>query len=104
MAKHYEELGGDCIYFGKPQVAHFEACLRKLGLDPSTVAHVGDSLHHDVAGANAAGVSSVFVTSGIHQDDFEEPIGSLPASESLEALFKRTDNVVPDHVVSTFRL
>ena len=30
------------------------------------VAHVGDSLHHDVVGANAAGIDSIFVLGGIH--------------------------------------
>ncbi|KAL7528873.1 hypothetical protein ACHAXR_002682 [Thalassiosira sp. AJA248-18] len=30
------------------------------------VLHVGDSLEHDVAGANAAGIDSVFVLGGIH--------------------------------------
>ena len=32
MAKRYEEMGGNVIYFGKPYVEHFEACIRDLGI------------------------------------------------------------------------
>ena len=33
------------------------------------IAHVGDSLHHDVAGANSAGIDSIFIMGGIHSDE-----------------------------------
>jgi ribonucleotide monophosphatase NagD (HAD superfamily) len=33
------------------------------------VAHVGDSLEHDIVGANAAGIDSIFVIGGIHAKD-----------------------------------
>ena len=37
------------------------------------IAHVGDSIQHDVAGANAvAGIDSIFIMGGIHSDVFEE--------------------------------
>ena len=45
--------------FGKPNPLHFHACLRNLGISFDTnaklipgVAHVGDSLDHDIVGAN----------------------------------------------------
>lgn len=62
IAHHYEQMGGQCKNFGKPREEHFYACLRELNLDANRVAHVGDSLHHDIAGANAAGISNVFIT------------------------------------------
>ena len=55
LAQAYAEMGGAVTYFGKPYQPGFAACLSLLpsGTDPSRVLHVGDSLEHDVAGANA---------------------------------------------------
>ena len=105
IAARYETLGGSCETFGKPAVEHFEACIRTLGLDKSRVAHVGDSLHHDIAGAVRAGIPSVFVTSGIHKNDFGTNFGELPAPDVLEALMeKEGGDIRPTHVVPAFRL
>jgi HAD superfamily hydrolase (TIGR01509 family) len=41
----------------KPDPAIFTSALRRLGAQASTCWHVGDSLHHDVEGALAAGLS-----------------------------------------------
>lgn len=41
--------------FGKPNPRHFHACLKNLGISLKSipgVAHVGDSLEHDIVGAN----------------------------------------------------
>ena len=73
IAERYSKKGGAVRHFGKPNPRHFHACLENLGikLESNTmsipsVAHVGDSLEHDVAGANAAGIDSIFVLGGIH--------------------------------------
>ena len=105
IAARYEALGGSCRTFGKPDVEHFEACIRTLGLDKSRVAHVGDSLHHDIAGAVGAGIPNVFVTSGIHKKDFGTGFGELPAADVLEALMeKEGGDIRPTHIVPAFRL
>jgi len=119
IARRYEEMGGKVASFGKPHVSHFEACLRELGAAEngrSRVVHVGDSLHHDVAGANAAGIDCVFVTGGIHHDDLMglgesmtkaeremTPVGIMPEKEALAALFKR-EGIVPKLVVPMFQM
>lgn len=36
------------------------------GVDPCDCITVGDSLHHDIKGANAAGIDSAFIAGGIH--------------------------------------
>lgn len=104
IAQKYEAMGGDCTYFGKPHAEHFEACLRDLGLDPSKVAHVGDSLHHDIAGANDAGISSIFITGGIHCDDFDCDckIGEMPPEDSLKQLFEKEKHT-PTYVAPLFQ-
>jgi len=45
----------------KPHAAMFRHGLAALGLEAGDVLHVGDSLRADVAGANAAGIRSVWV-------------------------------------------
>lgn len=103
IANRYKELGGECMMFGKPAPQHFRACLEALGddVDPTRVVHVGDSLHHDIGGANAAGIDSIFVASGIHKDDLRISFGEDPSEEALCRLFLAQD-VEPTHVVSTF--
>jgi ribonucleotide monophosphatase NagD (HAD superfamily) len=104
IASRYEEMGGTCTTFGKPHVEHFQACIDSLGIDKSRVAHVGDSLHHDIAGAAAAGVPNIFVTSGIHAKELGTSFGDLPERDCLESLFEEYDSVEPTHVVPAFRL
>jgi 2-haloalkanoic acid dehalogenase type II len=59
----------------KPDVAIFQYALRKADLEPGAVLFVGDSLHHDVAGAHAAGLRAVHVTGQ----------GPTPMTDGLEA-------------------
>jgi len=103
VLQRYQDLGASHVYsFGKPDVAHFEACLQDVGLERGKVAHVGDSLHHDVAGANACGVDSIFVTGGVHSKELG-PVGVLPSEAALQQLFD-DEGQVPTHVVPMFRL
>jgi len=103
IADLYTNLGGKCTSFGKPHVPHFEACVNALGVPKDKVAHVGDSLHHDVAGANASGIASVFVTGGIHREELGAELGTLPDRESLEKLFKKHGQT-PTHVIPLVRI
>ena len=102
ISQRYEEMGGKCVSFGKPHVPHFEACLRDLGLAKDRVAHVGDSLHHDIAGSNSTGIASVFVTGGVHRDELGSDLGVLPEKASLASLFEKHSQT-PTHVVPMFR-
>jgi len=71
LARRYEELGGDVLYYGKPHKPIYDSCLRLLGNpDPSRVLAIGDSLRTDIAGAAGIGMDSVLVVSGIHEQEF----------------------------------
>ena len=59
----YERMGGDARWMGKPHKAVFEMAQEMLG---GKLLMVGDSLRTDIAGAQAAGLDTVFVQSGIH--------------------------------------
>jgi len=89
--------------FGKPHVEHFEACLKKLGLGKDKVVHVGDSLHHDVKGANDTGIDSLFVVGGIHRTELGKELNVLPNQDDLAKLFAKHSQT-PTHVVPMFRL
>ena len=102
IAKRYEEMGGKCYYFGKPFRDHFITCVESLNLE--RVAHVGDSLHHDIKGANSAGIDSIFVTGGIHYEELQaSDINSLPPKENLDDLFQKV-GITPTYVIPMFRL
>lgn len=120
IAERYEELGGRVIYFGKPHRPAFDAALAMLAaeaqIDPARVLHIGDSLAHDVCGASAAGVDSLFVAGGIHAEELgidevggggevERTAGTQlvqqPSNEALQRLFKAYD-ASPTYSTSTF--
>ena len=46
----------------KPRPEIFHAVLGRLGVDPSRAVHVGDHLRDDVAGADAVGLRTIWVT------------------------------------------
>ncbi|KAG1707226.1 hypothetical protein DVH05_026420 [Phytophthora capsici] len=97
IAKLYEEMGGEVIYFGKPMKEHFEVCLRLANVeDKSKVVHIGDSLHHDIQGAKNTGVDSIFIAGGVHAKELnvnawgntEEELCVKP--DLLEELLRKT--------------
>ena len=90
VAAMYEQMGGSVLYVGKPHPPIYGACLDALdGLQPSEIVAVGDSVEHDVRGANGMEIDCCFVTSGIHADRF--PADATPAEReaSLADLCQR---------------
>ncbi|MCR9105612.1 MAG: HAD family hydrolase [Gammaproteobacteria bacterium] len=51
-----EEVGAS-----KPHPALFEAALQATGADPHRIVHVGDDPHHDIGGAKAMGLKTVWM-------------------------------------------
>ncbi|HWD57859.1 MAG TPA: TIGR01459 family HAD-type hydrolase [Stellaceae bacterium] len=85
LAVHYEEIGGEVRWHGKPYPSVYESTLRLLGIaDQRRVLAVGDSLRTDIAGANGAGIDSLLIAGqGIHLDEFA-PTGT-PDIARIEA-------------------
>ena len=77
IAELYRELGGEVIFYGKPHRPIYERAIelaaerrgRPTPLD--RVLAIGDSVRTDLAGAHGFGIDCLFVTRGIHSDDFE---------------------------------
>ncbi|WP_436347499.1 HAD family hydrolase [Natronorubrum sp. FCH18a] len=72
----------------KPDAAPFEYALGELGVAPDAAIHVGDSLHADIAGANAMGIDSAWIDLG--RDDRDgvehEPTYELSSLEAFETI------------------
>jgi HAD superfamily hydrolase (TIGR01459 family) len=103
LADRYRELGGEFVERGKPDPAIYPPCLELLGIsDKSKVLAVGDALHTDIAGANAAGIDSLLTTCGIHAAELGTGWGEEPDPEKLENLY-RQHGQRPVAVISTFR-
>ncbi len=91
LAARYEGLGGEVFYHGKPHAPIYAAALARLGLDDrARVLAVGDSLRTDVAGARAAGLDSLFVTSGIYAEELGVRPFAAPEPARLAALYARS--------------
>ena len=66
LAEIFKELGGKVIYFGKPHPEIYKFCIKK----DEKVLIVGDNMRTDIKGANNMKFDSLFITNGIHKDEF----------------------------------
>lgn len=98
LAQRYEALGGPVRWHGKPYRSVYETCLARLGTaDRSRILAVGDSLRTDIAGAAGAAIASLFITGGIHAEDFAGAEGGLDSARLAGAL--RDHGCRPDFVM-----
>ena len=77
IAELYRELGGEVVFYGKPHRPIYE---RAMALAAERRGHpapldrvlaIGDSVRTDLTGALGFGIDCLFVTRGIHSEDFE---------------------------------
>ena len=66
LAAIFEKLGGKVVYFGKPYPAIYNFCIKKN----ETVLVIGDNARTDIKGANNMKFDSLFITGGVHKDEF----------------------------------
>jgi HAD superfamily hydrolase (TIGR01459 family) len=93
LAQHYEGLGGDVRWHGKPFHSVYETCFELLGVkDHSRIVGVGDALRTDIAGASGAGIDSLFVTGGIHGQALGVSMGETPRQEVLDILYEGSEH------------
>ena len=67
IAKIFESLGGKVEYFGKPHKEIYKMCFNIK----EKVLAVGDNLRTDIKGANNVNVDSIFISSGVHRNEFK---------------------------------
>ena len=101
IADRYEAMGGRVIWHGKPHLAIYRRALELLDLPRDRVLAIGDNLATDIAGARAAGIDSLLVLGGIHQEVLGISPGDLPDPASLQRLVDKAGHG-PDAVAALF--
>jgi HAD superfamily hydrolase (TIGR01459 family) len=77
IAELYRELGGEVIFYGKPHRPIYQRAMALAAerqghaIELNRVLAIGDSVRTDLAGAHGFGIDCLFVTRGIHAEDFE---------------------------------
>jgi HAD superfamily hydrolase (TIGR01459 family) len=92
IAELYQELGGEVTWIGKPFPEIYRAAAELAGVeDPRDILCVGDSVEHDVAGANRFGAFAALVRTGI--------LAGFSREELAGEIGRR--RAVPDYVVES---
>jgi HAD superfamily hydrolase (TIGR01459 family) len=77
IAELYRELGGEVTFYGKPHRPIYERAMalaaerRGHPAPLNKVLAIGDSVRTDLTGALGFGIDCLFVTRGIHSEEFE---------------------------------
>ncbi|KAM3327539.1 hypothetical protein P3S68_033931 [Capsicum galapagoense] len=102
LAATYEKLGGEVKWMGKPDKIIYKSSMEMAAVDASDCIAVGDSLHHDIKGANAAEIVSPFITGGIHATELGlTKFGEVADDDSVHALASK-NNAYPTYVLPLF--
>lgn len=93
IADLYAEMGGPVTWIGKPFPEIYGAALDMLGNpDPADVVCIGDSIEHDIAGSEGAGLAAALVKTGILEQ----------ASDADKARLFAEHGATPDFLLRTF--
>jgi HAD superfamily hydrolase (TIGR01459 family) len=95
IAKVYQEMGGIVHWHGKPQKEIYMMCKELVGGWNNAIA-IGDSLDHDIAGANVSSLSSIFITSGIHSTEISDQKSIIDLSNKY--------SVKPNYYLDWFKI
>jgi len=80
VAKVFEQIGGSVVYVGKPYPDIYNFC---KGEDEKILV-IGDNILTDIKGANNMKFDSLFITQGIHKQEFDKSV-----VENYDQILKR---------------
>ncbi|HPD83188.1 MAG: TIGR01459 family HAD-type hydrolase [Alphaproteobacteria bacterium] len=106
LARYYEDAGGIVHHMGKPYSAIFKYCvelLRAKEIYPSHTVMLGDTMAHDVLGANALGIDTCLFKSGLHAANFMHCSTLKEVDNTLKNLIIQYNNVMPTYLVDEMR-
>ena len=99
LAADYAAAGGRVVYIGKPHPLIYQHAVKKsVKISPRRILAVGDSLSHDIAGAQRVGIASALVIEGIHHEELGNPAEAAAFESRLAALEQRY-HARPDYVM-----
>ena len=78
IAKIFEGIGGEVVYFGKPHKEVYKMCFNSN----EKVLAVGDNLRTDIKGANNLNIDCIFISQGVHRDEYKD-------TSEIESLLKK---------------
>ena len=73
----------DEVGLAKPSPRIFHLTLEQLGVTPGRAIHVGDTLEHDIAGAKAAGMGSLWINHGNGRSPDPAPDAAVGSMEQV---------------------
>ncbi len=91
LAEHYETLGGNSSYIGKPYPDVYHQCFAMFNDVPKErIVAVGDNLDTDILGGNQAGIDTLLITGGVLSVAFghapeERPDGTILKAAIMDA-------------------
>jgi len=85
IAKVFEELGGQVVYFGKPHKEVYNMCFSQ----GEKVLAIGDNLRTDIKGANNLNLDCIFISEGVHREEYNNisELNSLLKKYKVKANF-----------------
>lgn len=105
LARLYEEMGGESLYFGKPHAPVYDLARRRLAkirpVDDSRILCIGDGIHTDIQGGIAEGLDTLFVTGGLQAADFGPDVEN-PDPAKLRA-FLEAEQLSPTAAIGRLR-
>jgi HAD superfamily hydrolase (TIGR01459 family) len=86
IARLYETMGGQIVYYGKPYPAVFERAVAELRARGAAqrLLVIGDGIETDILGAQRMGLDALFIGGGIHGEQLKEH------PEALANLFRKS--------------
>ncbi|MCB1487220.1 MAG: TIGR01459 family HAD-type hydrolase [Bauldia sp.] len=92
LAERYAGIGGETVVLGKPHRPIYETAMARFAglaggpVDRSAILAIGDAIATDLRGANDFGLDVLFVTAGIHAEEYGER--ENPDAEKVSAFLK----------------
>ena len=88
VAKIFEEIGGEVVYFGKP---YPEVYKQSYDTNNKKIIAIGDNLRTDIKGANNMNYDSIVITNGVHKIEFDqENIEKVLRGYDVKATFSQS--------------
>lgn len=103
LADRFVAMGGHVVWYGKPNANVYRAVQRRCPDIPARrFLMIGDSVEHDIAGAQQVGFQSALIRGGIHAGDFADAIDDDEISRTCERLVAQCRIRLPDFSLSLF--
>lgn len=107
LAKLYEEMGGESLYFGKPHPPIYDLAMRRLDeigvtADRARILCIGDGIETDIRGAMGEDLDALFITGGLAAEETGTPPGGDPDPERLAA-FLAAHGLDPQYSIGQLR-